>query len=163
MSLDNLNKFKELAENDPALKDEIAAVIKDAKSKEEAIEATLPIAERIGLPFTKNDVKKFFQLDDDELDEVAGGAWGHHEYHSQAVYNACGIETDWTKNPFVFDKFTWTAHKELKNFDKNDAAAVVFYHHVHGKAPKDLNEAYAFKVKNAELYKKDVDNSNLKA
>lgn len=164
MSLENLKKLQERIENDPALKEEIIAATKDAKSREDAVDATLPIAERIGLPFTKNDVKKFFMLDDETLDEVAGGGWGYHIYRSESVYNACGIQTDWTGwyNPFMRDTFVWEGHEDLKHFDKNDAAAVVFYHHVNGKPPKDLNQAYSFKTKNLALFEKDIAAANSK-
>ena len=101
------------------------------------------------------------EINDEQLDEVAGGAWGYHTYHDESAYNACGIETEWTEwyypiAPFVRDDFKWKGEK----IDKGAAAAIVFYHHKHGKAPKDLNTAISYKAANLSAFEADVKGTN---
>lgn len=115
---------------------------------------------------------KNVELKEQELECVSGGAWGYHTYHNETMYNAAGVRTEWTKNPFAFDKFFFGG----KEIDKGTASAIVFYAHRNSDAHQDmmeeikagrgnidsfLNDAIQFKGQNGALFAEDVKACNL--
>ncbi len=103
------------------------------------------------------------ELNEDQLNEVSGGGWGYNDFHNKAIYESCGMNCDWTNNPFKKDKFIWKG----QTLHNNEASAVVYYTLNHqdenGKqlGPDTLAEAMAYKAKQGgDAYKKFCDAYN---
>ncbi len=97
-------------------------------------------------------------MDEQELGMVSGGAWGYHGYHNEDEYKAVGIKTDWTLNPFKFDKFTFRG----TGINSETASKIVFF--VRATNPVDgkfsISDALNYAASHTDQYKKDKENAN---
>lgn len=101
---------------------------------------------------------KVAELQEKDLEKVAGGGWGYHDYHNKDEYISAGIECDWTLNPFIKDKFKY-AGREISS---ETASALVFYGHAKGLTGNvsDIAAALEFKSSHGSEYDADRKNSN---
>lgn len=102
---------------------------------------------------------KSAELQEKDLEKVAGGAWGYHDYHNKDEYTSIGIKCNWTNNPFVKDKFEYGGI----SITSATASALVFYSHnraLTGYADTDIDAALRFKAARLDEYKADKAQSN---
>lgn len=168
MAQENAKKFIEKVNADEALRNRLEDATKDLEGDAMAAKI-VAIAEAEGLPFTAEEyTMEMTRLQDEDLDNVAGGGWGSNDFGNEAAYEACGIRCDWTKNPFCHDKFYWTqpGGKEL-TLHESEANAIAYYvlNHIDpetkkGMQPASLAEALNYKAsKGEDAYKKFVNAS----
>lgn len=101
---------------------------------------------------------KAVELKEQELEQVAGGGWGYHDYHNKDEYITAGIKCDWTLNPFVKDKFEYAGQK----ISSDTASALVFYKHAVGLSgnASDITAALDYKSAHGSEYEADRKSSN---
>lgn len=81
MSKENVQKFYELLQHDPAVAEELKQAGNNIDSAEKAIAAVIGFAQSKGFDFTAEEIAEFEQesqreLSLDELDNINAGAWG---------------------------------------------------------------------------------------
>ena len=104
MAAENAIKFEKLLREDEALQAKMEAALKafdgDRSDEKAVFDATVaPLAAEAGLPYTFEEAAESTQereLDDDELDAVAGGSWcfiigGGHDRDSNTVDTENGV------------------------------------------------------------------------
>lgn len=101
---------------------------------------------------------KSAELKEQDLEKVAGGGWGYHDYHNKDEYTSIGIECDWTLNPFVKDKFKYKG----QSISSATASALVFYNRQNGLAGdvSDIAAALEYKANHGSEYEADRKSSN---
>lgn len=101
---------------------------------------------------------KAAELQDEDLEKVAGGGWGHHDYHNKDEYTSIGIKCNWTNNPFKEDEFKYAG----QSISSDTASALVFYSRAKGLTGdvSDIAAALDYKSSHGSQYEGDVYNSN---
>ncbi|MGM9539095.1 bacteriocin [Anaerovibrio sp.] len=90
------------------------------------------------------------KMNEEELEQVSGGAWGSNHKYSTAIYNEAGIAVK-HHGGAIKDEFVWNG-TPVRNYEAN---ALVFWGHTHDNDPVDLEEAIRYMNQNKSAFVKD--------
>ena len=91
------------------------------------------------------------EMNEEELEQISGGAWCSRHKYSTAIYNEAGVAVK-HHGGAIRDEFSWNG-MSLRNYEAN---AIVFYAHAHdNNDPASLEEALRYMNSHKSDFVKD--------